>query len=44
MSDNLDPVIKNVLGLVQDGLYGRFDRDPILAQAHGRKIKVDLGD
>ncbi len=44
MSDNLDPVIKNVLGLVQDGLYGRFGRDPILAQAHGRKIKVDLGD
>ena len=44
MSDNLDPVIKIVLGLVQDGLYGRFHRDPILAQAHGRKIKVDLGD
>src|SRR6266568_1432025 len=44
MSDYLDPVIKNVLGLVQDGLYRRFDRDPILAQAHGRKVKVDLGD
>ncbi len=42
--DNLHPVIKNVLGLVQDGLYRRFHRDPILAQAHGRKIKVDLGD
>jgi len=44
MSDNLDPMIKNVLGLVQDGLYRRFDRDPILAQAQGRQITVDLRD